>query len=122
MTRSDTAVEDALPLSPASFQIMLVLATGPSHGYAIMLEVSRLTDGGTHLGPGTLYRTIQKLLDDHMIEAHGADADERRVPYRLTRYGTAVARSEARRLQHLVAIAQQRGLLEPTTRRRGVSP
>jgi DNA-binding PadR family transcriptional regulator len=122
MTRSDTSAEAALPLSPASFQILLVLASGPAHGYAIMLEVTRLTDGGAHLGPGTLYRTIQKLIDEDMIEAHGADADERRVPYRLTRHGAAVARAEARRLAHLVGIAHQRGLLGSTTRRRGVSP
>ena len=58
--------------------IMLVLADGPAHGYAIMLEVSRLTEGKTHLGPGTLYRTIQKLIVDRLnkeLRAALADAD-----------------------------------------------
>lgn len=121
MLRSDTP-EDALPLSPASFQIVLVLAAAPAHGYAIMLEVARLTGGKAQLGPGTLYRTIQKLVDDQIIEAHGADADERRVPYRLTRHGAAVARAEARRLAHLVALADARGLLGRRARHDGARP
>lgn len=117
-------VEDLLPLTPASFQILLVLAAGPAHGYAIMLETERLTLGQTHLGPGTLYRTIQKLLDDQLIEATDAgELDERRQPYRLTRLGTTVARAEAARLATLVRVAQRRGLLtQPARPRRGATP
>ena len=109
-------IESLLPLTPASFQILLVLADAPSHGYAIMQEVARLTDGTTHLGPGTLYRTIQKLIDDGVIEPMGIDADERRVPYRLTRLGLNVAKAEATRLARLVDISRSRGLLATTTR------
>ncbi|SRR5258706_9142909 len=108
--------ESLLPLTPASFQILLVLADAPSHGYAIMQEVARQTDGTTHLGPGTLYRTIQKLVDDGVIEATGSDSDERRVPYQLTRLGLNVAKAEATRLARLVDVSRSRGLLATTTR------
>jgi len=110
-------IEELLPLTPASFHIVLALAAAPAHGYAIMQEVARSTGGTAHLGPGTLYRTIQKLIDEGVIEAIGNDADERRLPYRLTRFGLAVARAEAARLAQLVDIARSRGLLHPPTAR-----
>jgi DNA-binding PadR family transcriptional regulator len=121
MSTTDTDVAELLPLTPASFHILLVLAAGPAHGYAIMLEVDRMTDGAAQLGPGTLYRTIQKLLDDKLIEEAGAGAndDERRVPYRITARGTKVARAEASRLALLVKIAQRRKLLVSTSHHRG---
>jgi DNA-binding PadR family transcriptional regulator len=119
MTEADTsAVDGLLPLTPASFQILLVLATGPTHGYSIMIEVDRMTDHVTQLGPGTLYRTIQKLLGDELIAVAGADDDERRVPYRITARGLAVARAEARRLAALVDLARARKLLPASTLRR----
>ncbi len=108
MSDSDIAQQ---PLTPASFHILLVLAGGAAHGYAIMQEVSRMTGGTAQLGPGTLYRTIQKLIEDGLIEATGVDADERRVPYRITRSGTAAARSEAGRLAVLLRIAEKRRLV-----------
>jgi len=120
MTSVDTRDPDGLlPLTPAGFHILLVLAEGPAHGYAIMLEVERMTQGKTHLGPGTLYRTIQKLLDDNLIvaiDSHPAGSDERRVRYRLTRFGTVVARAEVARLALLLRIAQRRGLYSPAPR------
>jgi DNA-binding PadR family transcriptional regulator len=104
---------ELLPLTPASFHILLVLAGGPAHGYGIMGEVAQLTDGAVHLGPGTLYRTIHKLVEDGLVEADGDEAgDERRVPYRLTRGGAAVVRAEAHRLAVLVRAAKRRGLLD----------
>ncbi len=105
--------DDLLPLTPAVFHILLVLAGGESHGYGIMLEVDRLTGGQLHLGPGTLYRSTAKLLADGLIErAAGADpADERRCTYRITGRGLQVVRAEARRLDHLVREARRRGLL-----------
>jgi DNA-binding PadR family transcriptional regulator len=115
-----TDVEALLPLTPASFHILLVLADAPVHGYAIMQEVARLTDGATHLGPGTLYRTIQKLIDERVIEPAGSDADERRVPYRLTRFGLNVAKAEATRLARLVDVSRSRGLLAtPSSQHKG---
>jgi len=125
MSTSDIDPAELLPLTPASFHILLVLAAGPAHGYAIMLEVARMTGGAAQLGSGTLYRTIQKLLDDRLIEAvspGGDDADERRVPYRLTRHGLAVARAEAQRMAVLVKIAQRRLLAPVAGSRRGAQP
>lgn len=110
MSEPDTS--ELLPLTPASFHILLVLADAPAHGYAIMQEVGRMTLGVSLLGPGTLYRTIQRLVDDSLIEAIGADhRDERRVPYRLTKRGDAVARAEAERLAVLLRVAEKRGLV-----------
>jgi len=121
MSNADTEVGELLPLTPAMFHILLSLAGGPAHGYAIMLEISRLTAGAVQLGPGTLYRTIQKLLDERLIEEDGADDDERRVPYRMTARGTKVARAEAARLAVLVKIAQRRGLLGTAAAHRGAT-
>jgi DNA-binding PadR family transcriptional regulator len=110
MSASD--ITELLPLTPASFHILLVLAAEPAHGYAIMQEVTRMTEGASQLGPGTLYRTIQKLVDDDLIAAMGADHDdERRVPYRLTKRGDAAARAEAERLAVLLRVAEKRGLI-----------
>ena len=105
-----------LPLTPAVFHIMLALAGGEGHGYGIMLEVERLTSGRLNLGPGTLYRSIQRMLLDELIEetkdAHDSEEDdERRRYYRLTRFGLEVAREEANRHEALVNAARERGLL-----------
>ncbi len=105
-----------LPLTPAVFHILLALAGGECHGYGIMQEVERLTEGKLHLGPGTLYRSIQRMLVDGLIEETegGADSesdDERRRIYRLTVFGRAVARAESSRLDILVQTARQRKLL-----------
>jgi DNA-binding PadR family transcriptional regulator len=110
MSAVDTV--ELLPLTPASFHILLVLAAGPAHGYAIMQEVPRMTEGASQLGPGTLYRTIQRLVEDELIAAMGADHDdERRVPYRLTKRGDAVARAEAERLAVLLRVAEKHRLI-----------
>jgi len=105
-----------LPLTPAVFHIMLALAGGEGHGYGIMLEVERLTSGRLNLGPGTLYRSIQRMLVDGLIEetkeVHDSEEDdERRRYYRLTKFGLDVAREEARRLESLVTAARERELL-----------
>ena len=105
-----------LPLTPAVFHIMLALAERECHGYGIMLEVERLTEGLLRLGPGTLYRSIQRLVLDGLIEEltdspDAGDDDERRRYYRLTKLGLAVAQAEAQRLENLVNAARQRGLL-----------
>jgi DNA-binding PadR family transcriptional regulator len=105
-----------LPLTPAVFHIVLALAGGESHGYGIMLEVERLTSGQLNLGPGTLYRSIQRMLLDGLIEEtkdvhESEEDDERRRYYRLTQFGLAVAKEEAQRLESLVNAARQRKLL-----------
>ncbi len=106
----------AVPLTPAAFHILLALAGGERHGYAIMQEVARVTDGGTRLGPGTLYWTIKRLLDQGLIveAAERPDPaldDERRRYYRLTLSGLRATRAEVQRLANVVLVARSRRLL-----------
>ncbi|HZC06215.1 MAG TPA: PadR family transcriptional regulator [Ktedonobacterales bacterium] len=112
----EASVEKRLPLSPAEFHIMLALATGERHGYAIMREVAEQTGGQMRLGPGTLYGSIRRMLSDGVIEESEARPDpsaddERRRYYRLTAYGRRVAEAEAARLRALTRVAEERGLL-----------
>ena len=108
--------ESLLPLSPAAFHILLALTAGERHGYGIMQETTLSSDGKVNLGPGTLYRSIRRLLTDGLIEESTERPvpeldDERRHYYRLTPFGLRVARAEAQRLAALVRIAQSRQLL-----------
>src|ERR1043165_5090138 len=106
----------SLPLTPVAFEILLTLAGGDQHGYAVMLDVERRTGGALSLHAGSLYRALNRLLESGLIEeveerpAAGQD-DERRRYYRLTAKGLAVARGEARRLELQVEAARQRRLL-----------
>jgi DNA-binding PadR family transcriptional regulator len=114
--------EALLPLTPAMFEILVALADGERHGYAIMQEVELRTEGKTRIGPGTLYRSIQRLMEDGLItESDERPAlemdDERRRYYRITDLGYRVAVAEARRLSELVSMAQAKKLL-PKTRGR----
>jgi DNA-binding PadR family transcriptional regulator len=109
--RDDQSEIDALlPLAPAAFHILLALSSGESHGYGILLDVAARTNGGLRLGPGTLYRTIQRLLEQGLIEEprHPSQprGDPRRRYYRLTSFGAAVARAETTRLAELVRMAR----------------
>jgi DNA-binding PadR family transcriptional regulator len=108
-----------LPLTPAVFHILLALAGGERHGYAIMREVANITGGALKLGPGTLYRSIKSLLADGLIEEteerpDPALDDERRRYYRLTELGARMAQAEAARLARLVDAARERRLLPGT--------
>jgi DNA-binding PadR family transcriptional regulator len=100
------------PLPSAAFQILLALAGEDLHGYAIMRQVEDQTGGRVRLGPGTLYSSIQTLLEEGMIEeAEGSvdDAgDERRRYYRLTTAGRKAARYEADRMAGLLRVARAR--------------
>jgi DNA-binding PadR family transcriptional regulator len=120
MTRGDAGKDpepsDLLPLTPAVFHILLALTSEERHGYGIMQEVDKLTNAQVHLGPGTLYRSIQRMLVDRLIEerkepSENDDDDERRRYYRLTTFGLNVARAEALRLETLVSACRERGLL-----------
>src|ERR1700739_4675101 len=91
------------PLPSAAFQILLALAGEDLHGYAIMRQVAEQTDGRMRMGPGTLYSSIQSLLEAKLIEEIAPRVDarlrgERRRYYRLTSVGRKLARSEAERL------------------------
>ena len=105
-------VDRFLPLTPVVLEIALALAAGERHGYEIMQEVERRTDGQIVLHPGTLYRALSRLLDQGLIEelddrpVDGHD-DERRRYYRLTALGHAVARREVDRLAGQVSAARR---------------
>ena len=105
-----------LPLTPAVLNILLALADGDRHGYAIMREVEARTGGETRLGPGTLYGSIKRMLADGLIEESGerpdpAMDDGRRRYYRITDFGRGVAGAEAERLQSLVDAARTKRVL-----------
>lgn len=107
------------PLPAAAFQILLSLADGDLHGYAIMRQVEQHTAGKVRLGPGTLYSSIQALLEEGLIEEVDAGAQpelsdaprDRRRSYRLTSTGRKVARTEAERLAGILRIARARRIL-----------
>ncbi len=101
----------ALPLTPALFHVLLSLADGQKHGYAILKEVERRTDGAVRLSTGTLYGIVKRLLADGLIRQSAAGSDERRTAYRLTHFGRRVALAEAERLRDLVLTAQAKKLL-----------
>jgi DNA-binding PadR family transcriptional regulator len=108
--------EELLPLTPAVFHILLALADGERHGYGVIKEVDARTEGRVRLGPGTLYGSIKRMLEEGMIEESGARPDpelddERRRYYRLTKFGRRVAVAEAERLSRLVASARAKRLL-----------
>ena len=100
-----------LPLTPAMFHVLVALADGDAHGYAIMKEVERLTGGGVRLSTGTLYGIIKRLLSEGLIrERSRASRDARRRSYELTPFGRDVARAEAARLEQTLTIAKRKML------------
>lgn len=104
-----------LPLPTATFHILVALSDADRHGYAILREVAQRTDGRTKLNPGTLYTTIQRLLEHGLIaeldeRPDPDDDDERRRYYRLTPFGRRVAQAELSRLASLVALGRGAGL------------
>ena len=104
------------PLPSAAFHILLSLADEDLHGYGIMRQVAEQTDGRMRLGPGTLYSSIQALLEEKFIEEVDIRADTklgdtRRRYYRLTSAGRKLARSEADRLADLLRVARSKKIL-----------
>lgn len=115
MTAKTNGVPDdlqhLLPLTPAVFFILFSLAQGERHGYAIMQQVAVLSDGKFRMGPGTLYTTIQRLLELSLIEETATDASKRRRYYRLTRTGKLIFKAELGRMDAVVRLALQHKLL-----------
>jgi DNA-binding PadR family transcriptional regulator len=101
-----------MPLTPAVFFILFALADGEKHGYAIMQEATKLSDGKFRMGPGTLYTTIQRLLELELIEevAGSDDADSRRRYYRLTWQGRSLLDREISRLEAVLRLAGEKKL------------
>ena len=103
--------EPVPPLSRTATLVLIAIGTEDRHGYAIMREIARMTEGATRLGPGGVYTTIKRLLDDGLIEECDERPDrelddQRRRYYRLTAIGRAVAAAEVRRLETLVRAAR----------------
>jgi DNA-binding PadR family transcriptional regulator len=117
MARSpeESAAEQQPVLSPAMFHVLLALADGEKHGYAILKEVKRRTGGKVQLSAGTLYGIIKRLNgEDWIVESNDRPAagldDERRRYYRLTELGRRIAVAEARRMEELLAMARNKKL------------
>lgn len=108
-------LEGLLPLPPATFHILVALSDSDRHGYGIMQEVAQRTGGRTKLNPGTLYTTIQRLLEKGLIaelneRRDPEEDDERRRYYRLTPLGRRAAQLELARLTEMVALGRRAGL------------
>ncbi len=113
--------QEMLPLTPAVLHILLALADGERHGYAIMQEVEINTNGQVQMGPGTLYGTIKRMLASGLIEesAERPDPnldDQRRRYYRLTQLGRRVLNAEVQRLNNLVNVARAKRLVSEAVR------
>jgi DNA-binding PadR family transcriptional regulator len=109
-------IDDFLPLPPATFHILLALAEEDRHGYAIIQDVEARTGGELRLSAGTLYRSVQRMLEQGLIvETRERPApeedDERRRYYRISLLGTTVAKAEGRRLSELVRMARDAGFV-----------
>jgi len=116
MPERDSRPHELLPLPPVTFHILMALADEDRHGYAIIQEVAARTEGQVTLGAGTLYRSVQRMLEQGLIvEVRERPApeldDERRRYYRLTAFGMEVARAEAQRLADLVRLARASGFV-----------
>ena len=129
MTNRPPSPDSQLPLPAATFHILMALADGERHGYAIIQEVAARTNGDVKLSTGTLYRSIQRMVDQDLVaelgwrersalfaeERSGAPGspperdDARRRYYRLTTFGRAVAEAETRRLGELLRLARASG-------------
>lgn len=106
---------DMLPLSPPVYHILLALGTEAMHGYGMMEAIDAKTGSEDVLLPGTLYATLQRMLDQGMVEAlltpPDPEADRRRRYYRTTEFGRQVAAAESARMRRLLTVARDQGLL-----------
>jgi DNA-binding PadR family transcriptional regulator len=116
----DEDVDSFLPLPPATFHILMSLADEDRHGYAIIQDVAFRTNNELKLSAGTLYRSIQRMLEQGLIvepreRPKPEIDDERRRYYRISTFGKAVARAEAKRLMELVRLARASGFVPRRT-------
>lgn len=104
-----------LPLPEVTFHVLVALADGERHGYAILQDVEARTDGAVRLSAGTLYRAIHRMLEQGLVVESDdrparSEDDERRRYYRITVLGAAAVRAESARLSRLVELARAKGL------------
>ncbi len=118
MTPKDSrAAESVLPLKPADFHILMVLTEGALHGYGIMQQVADQSNGRVRLEVGSLYRLIARMTEEGLIveSKTSSGGSERRRNYRITRFGSQVAKLEAQRLEDVVRAARAHDLLTDKT-------
>jgi len=109
----------SLPLSPVALYVLLALAGGERHGYAIIKDIESASGGEIRVLPGTLYRVIKQMVDDRWIsevEPYGGGDDERRRYYRLTPWGRKVAHAEIERMATVLRMARERRMLPASLR------
>ena len=116
MGRKSRNPDDLLPLTPGMFHVLIALADGEKHGYAIIKEVARRTDGAIRVSAGTLYTLIRRFVQDGVIAEsdHRPEAaldDERRRYYRITDFGRDVAKAEAARMESTLSMARAKHLI-----------
>jgi DNA-binding PadR family transcriptional regulator len=112
--------EDLLPLTSAAFHVLMALADGELHGYAIMQEIVEHTEGRVKMGPGTLYGTIKRLIEAQLIEESDERPDqhlddERRRYYRLSGFGQRVLKAEAQRYADMALVARGKRIIGKLT-------
>lgn len=116
MPRPASSAGPAVPLTSAALHIMLALAEGDRHGYAIAREIETVSKGSVRMGPGTLYGTLQRLVAAALVEPSAAQHkngdDQRRRYYRLTARGRSTLKTELDRLAGVLAVARRRRLLD----------
>lgn len=117
MDSSSDDVNALLPLPPVTFHILVAVAGEDRHGYAIIQDIAARTNDEVQVSAGTLYRSVQRMLEQGLItETRERPAkpldDERRRYYRITPFGSAVARAESRRLALMLKLARQSGFVQ----------
>jgi len=114
MTNYHADAQALLPLPSVTFHVLIAVSPEPCHGYAIIQNIESRTGGTLGLGAGTLYRSIARMVEQGLLaetsKRPAQGDDERRRYYRITPFGTAVARAEMRRLTNLVQLARASGL------------
>ena len=116
MTSRPRSVDELLPLTPPMLHTLVALADGEKHGYAILKEITRRTDGSVRLSAGTLYALVRRATADGLIVESDERPDpslddERRLYYRLTPHGRRVAAAEIARLESIVEMARAKNLV-----------
>ena len=119
MARDKRSPTDLLPLTPGMFHVLIALADGEKHGYAIIKEVARRTDGAIRLSAGTLYTLIRRFVQEGVIvesdeRPDPALDDERRRYYRISDFGRLVAQAEAARMESTLSMARAKNLIPKT--------
>jgi DNA-binding PadR family transcriptional regulator len=103
--------DDAAPLTPAVFHILLALADGALHGYAVMQAVERSAGGSISVGPGTVYGCLQRMEDAGLVREVEAGAARRRRAFELTAPGRRALEAEAARVTALARVVRARKLV-----------